>query len=57
MAKSGKEKNSEKPKRELVFFQDKKGILKYNKKCVRCTQKCKQSDRSVVVSCKNYDRR
>ena len=40
--------------RDTVFFKDGSGRFKYNKLCVGCTRKCKQSFRVTVVSCPHY---
>ena len=38
------------------FFNDSKGHAKYNKICMKCSRKCKQSFRAVLISCPAYSR-
>lgn len=44
------------PKAEREFFEDKKGDIKYNENCLKCSQQCKQSFRATLVSCKKIDK-
>lgn len=39
-----------------IFFTDASGCIRYNKKCMGCSRKCKQSFRAKVVCCPVYDR-
>lgn len=48
---------SEKRKRELAFFLTESGRIAYNKLCLCCKHKCKQSYRAVVVQCRRFEKR
>lgn len=43
------------PKIERAFFEDKKGKIKYNDYCLKCSQECKQSYKIISISCKKED--
>ena len=35
-----------------LYYKDKKGKIIYNKLCVDCPYSCKQSFRSMIITCK-----
>ncbi len=45
---------SEKWKRENAFYLSDKGRTALNKKCLNCTNVCKQSRRALLVACPDY---
>ena len=45
---------SKKEKEEWNFFLNEKGRKEYNDLCRRCVHECKQSFRTIVISCPQY---
>lgn len=39
----------------LVIFRDSNGAIKYNNICSHCMKSCKQSYKSKVLECKQYE--
>lgn len=39
-------------KHERTFYEDRKGNIKYNKRCYKCARSCKQSWRTKIIQCK-----
>jgi len=49
---------SEKWKNENDFYiNNKTHKVQYNKKCITCTEECKQSFKANVMHCKNFKQR
>lgn len=45
-------KYSKKLKKESTYYiDDRTGRVKYNKKCISCSNTCKQSFRSIILNC------
>ena len=42
--------------RRKSFFTDAEGCICYNRMCMKCRRKCKQSFRAKVVFCPEFDR-
>ena len=42
---------------EWEFYRTPRGHISYNKKCLRCKRKCKQSWRVVIVRCPLFVKR
>lgn len=45
---------SKQRKEELAFFLNERNRVTYNEKCRKCTEKCKQSYRAIIVYCPKY---
>lgn len=49
---------SKKYKQEWAFFiSQKTGHVKYNNKCKRCIHECKQSYKTKIIVCPNYEKK
>ena len=45
---------SKKKRHEMSFYISEKGRIEFNKLCKACVNTCKQSFRSIILSCLNY---
>lgn len=43
-----------KNKSETKFYENPKGEIEYNKICKKCLNECKQSFRTVLISCPQF---
>jgi hypothetical protein len=49
---------SKRERLELSFFINPvTGKVQYNRQCRRCVNDCRQSYRTVIIACKNYERK
>ena len=48
---------SKKRKLEWAFFLNERNRITYNKLCLRCQKKCKQSFRCLVIQCPKYEKK
>lgn len=48
---------SAKWKRENAFYLSDKGRIALNKKCLNCTNDCKQSRKSVLIVCPEFNKK
>lgn len=47
-------KMSKKRKQEMSLFLSETGRIRYNSRCLKCKNDCKQSFRATVVECRRY---